>query len=48
MCAERKGGARGEGGARGGGVRFFRKQPRKRQKHELQKKLGMERDTELY
>ena len=47
MCAERKGGARGEGGARGG-VRFFRKQPRKRQKHELQKKLGMERDTELY
>ena len=32
MCAERKGGARGEGGAR-----FFRKQPRKRQKHELQK-----------
>ncbi len=36
MCAERKGGARGEGGARGG-VRFFRKQPRKRQKHELQK-----------
>ena len=33
MCAERKGGARGEGG----GVRFFRKQPRKRQKHELQK-----------
>ena len=44
MCAERKGGARGEGG----GVRFFRKQPRKRQKHELQKKLGMERDTELY
>ena len=41
MCAERKGGARGEGGARGGGVRFFRKQPRKRQKHELQKKLGM-------
>jgi hypothetical protein len=38
MCAERKGGARGEGGARGGGrVRFFRKQPRKRQKHELQK-----------
>jgi len=36
MCAERKGGARGEGGARGGG-RFFRKQPRKRQKHELQK-----------
>ena len=41
---------RGEGRRRGegGGVRFFRKQPRKRQKHELQKKLGMERDTELY
>ena len=42
---------RGEGrrrGEGGGGVRFFRKQPRKRQKHELQKKLGMERDTELY
>ena len=39
---------RGEKEGRGGGVRFFRKQPRKRQKHELQKKLGMERDTELY
>ena len=24
----------------GGGVRFFRKQPRKRQKHESQKKIG--------
>jgi hypothetical protein len=33
----REGRGEREGRGGGGGVRFFRKQPRKRQKHELQK-----------
>jgi len=47
MCAERKGGARGEGGARGGGGDFFVNNQGSA-KNMNYKKLGMERDTELY